>query len=202
MELVKFNINLHDVCKVSELIYETDAETFNFYFDSKKNAAGKIAELIKYGNNTLGFENIYVVTENNRNKVLGILVVSYGEGNSIINEFKVFLKVLNLIDALKFIMFTVVDSFILADIDDNDFYLASVAVDEGFRGKGIGNFILKESLKLARDNLCKRVVLDVDFKNPGALRLYERFGFKVFNKKSIPWFGGKKGVFNMEYHIF
>ncbi|WP_414470141.1 GNAT family N-acetyltransferase [Methanobacterium sp. ACI-7] len=201
MELTKFDIDIHDINKVSELIYETDAETFDFYFKDKEKAARKISKLVKNGNNTLGFENIYIVTEGNGKRVLGILVASKGEGNGIINELKIFFKVLTPSDALRFVLFTIIDSLILAKLENNDFYLASVAVDNEFRGKGIGNFILEESLKLAKNNMCERVVLDVDFKNPGALRFYKRFGFKIFNKKSIPWFGGKKGVFNMEYSI-
>ena len=55
-----------------------------------------------------------------------------------------------------------------------------VAVDEKARGQGIGSFILQEGIKLAREKGCKRSVLDVDIKNEGALRMYERFGFKKF----------------------
>jgi len=110
-------------------------------------------------------------------------------------------KALNPWDALKFSMFNFVDSLILAKLEDDDLYLASVAVDDSYRGKGLGTFILRKSLEIARDMGCKKVVLDVDLKNEGALRLYERFGFKIFNKKSIMWFDGEKGVYNMEYTL-
>ncbi|MGZ7117504.1 MAG: GNAT family N-acetyltransferase, partial [Methanobacterium sp.] len=56
-----------------------------------------------------------------------------------------------------------------------------------------------KSLELAREKNAKRVTLDVDIENKGALRLYERFGFKIYNKKSINWFGKEIGTFNMEY---
>ncbi len=199
MNLIKLDINKHDLNKVSELIYETDADTFNFYFHNKEIASNKIFELLKAGKNTLGFENIYIITENNENDVLGILVAVKGNDSSLIKDIKANFKILNLLDALKFSIFNFVDSLILAKLEDNDIYLASVAVDDRCRGKGMGTFILEKSMELARDLGCKKVVLDVDLKNEGALRLYERFGFKIFNKKSIPWFGGEKGVYNMEY---
>ena len=201
MDLIKLDINKHDLNKVSKLIYETDADTFDFYFQNKEKASKKILKLVKNGNNTLGFENIRVITESNENDVLGILVVVKGNESSLITDFKANFKALNFWDALKFSIFNFVDSLILAKLEDDDVYLASVAVDDSCRGKGIGTFILNESLELAKDIGFKRVVLDVDFKNDGALRLYEKFGFKIFNKKSIMWFGGEKGVYNMEYAL-
>nr|WP_279383428.1 hypothetical protein [Methanobacterium formicicum] len=41
--------------------------------------------------------------------------------------------------------------------------------------------------------------MDVDIENEGALRLYERSGFKIFKERTISLFGWKKGAFNMEY---
>lgn len=199
MDLIKLDKTKHDLNKVSELIYETDAETFDFYFHKKEEASKKILKLVKNGKNTLGFENIYVITENCEENIKGIVVVLKGNEASLINDFKANFRALNLWDALKFSIFNFVDSLILAKLEDDDLYLASVAVDDSCRGKGIGTFILGKSLELARDMGFKRVVLDVDLKNEGALRLYERSGFKIFDKRSISWFGGKEGVYNMEY---
>jgi len=78
--------------------------------------------------------------------------------------------------------------------------LACLSVDEEFRGRGIGTFILENSLRLAKRGL-NRVVLDVNLDNSGAKRLYERFGFSIFSKKSFPWFGGRVGAYNMEFII-
>ena len=201
MKLVKFDIDKHDLNDAASLIYETDACTFNFYFKTKENAITKIKKLINAGKNNLGHEHIYIVTEKCEKQIFGLLMASKGDEEDIKRDFKTYFKALNLYDALKFVLFDIVDNMILADLDIHDFYLGAVAVNEDCRGKGIGTFILGESLKLARKKNCKRVVLDVDLENDGALRLYERFGFKIFNKKSIRWFGGEKGAFNMEYII-
>jgi ribosomal protein S18 acetylase RimI-like enzyme len=199
MKLIKFDLNKHDLNDAASLIYETDARTFNFYFKTKENATKKIKKLVIAGKNNLGHENIYVVTKEGEKQIFGLLMASTGDKEDIKRDFWTYFKTLNPYDALKFVLFDIVDSMILADLDDHDFYLGAVAVNEDCRGKGVGTFILKESLEIARKKNCKRVVLDVDLKNDGALRLYERFGFKIFNKKSIKWFGGEKGAFNLEY---
>lgn len=112
---------------------------------------------------------------------------------------KIIFKNFNLFDVLKLMVMDLIGRLFLAHLSPDDYYLACVAVDENFRGKGMGTFILENSLKLAKRRGLKRIVLDVDMDNQGALRLYERFGFKVFGKKSYPWFGGKVEVLNMEF---
>lgn len=201
MKLVKFDIDKHDLDDVASLIYETDARTFKFYFKTKENATKKIKKLINAGKNNLGHENIYIVTKEDEKEIFGLLMASKGSEESIKRDFKTYFRTLNPYDALKFVLFDIVDNMILSDLDDHDFYLGAVAVNEDCRGKGIGTFILGKSLEIARKKNCKRVVLDVDLENEGALRLYERFGFKIFNKKSIRWFSGEKGAFNMEYAL-
>jgi len=199
MKLLKLDINKHDLNKVSELIYDTDAETFNFYFKNKKNTAQRILKIVKQRDNSMGYKNIYVATQEEDNNISGILVAYIGREYSFKNDLKTYFNALNPFDALKFLIFDIIDHFILADLKNDDFYLAAVAVNEDFRGKGIGTFILEKSKELARKKGCKRVVLDVDLENNGALRLYERFGFNIYNKKSIRWFHGEKGAYNMDY---
>ena len=201
MKFIKLDIKKHDLNKVSELIYETDAETLNFLFKNKINSSERIAKLVKTGDNSRGYEKIHVVT-NDDNQVLGVLVASIGDDDSVKNDFITYFKTLNVFDALKFILWDIFDFFTSSvDLDECDYYLADIAVDEECRGKGIGTFILEKSLELAREKGCKRVVLDVYLENKEALILYERFGFNIYNKKSFRLFGGEKGVYNMEYNI-
>lgn len=200
MKLVKLDINKHDTHLVASLIYETDDNIFDFYFKNKQNAADRIEKLVKNGKSNYGYENIYVVTRED-DQVYGLLVISHGGKEDIINDFKVYSKTLNLWDALKFIFIEIGGRMFLSDLEEDDFYLAAIAVDINSRGKGIGTFILGKSLELAREKGFKRVLLDVDLDNEGALKLYRRFGFSIFNKKSIRWFNGEKGVYNMEYRL-
>ena len=190
--------NKHDSLKVSELIYEADADTFNFFFDNKENTSRKLEKLVLKGNNSLGYEQIYVVSDEN-SQILGVMVHSIGWKFDKKKELTVLFRNFNILDSLRFIMIDILDSIFLSDLEDDDYYYAIIAVDEKSRGQGIGSFILNEGIKLAKEKGCKRVVLDVDIENKGALRLYERFGFRKFNEKIVSLRGWKKGEYHMEY---
>ena len=86
---------------------------------------------------------------------------------------------------------------VLCDIKEGDFYLAEIAIDESMRSKGYGGRIIQDVLEYARKNNYKRVTLDADFRNARAKALYEKMGFKVFNKKSFL----KRGMYNMEFKL-
>jgi ribosomal protein S18 acetylase RimI-like enzyme len=198
MHLQKMDKNKHDSFKVSELIYEADAETFDFFFGDQRNASEKLGKLVGVGDNNLGYQQIYVVTNDDQD-IVGVMVYSDGDKMGNIHELKVLFANFNLLDSLRFIMIEIIDSLFLSSLEADDFYYAIIAVDENSRGQGIGSFILEEGIKLARKKGCKRAVLDVDIKNEGALRLYKRFGFRKFREKSLSFLGWKKGAYNMEY---
>ncbi len=56
MEFQRMDLEKHDSNKVSEIIYEADANTFNFFFGNKKNASEKIEKLVNAGDNNLGYQ--------------------------------------------------------------------------------------------------------------------------------------------------
>ncbi|MDD1774854.1 MAG: GNAT family N-acetyltransferase [Methanobacterium sp.] len=198
MKFEKLDIKKHSPYKVAELLYETDQSIFNFLYGNKANAAKILEKLVSLGGNNLGHENIYVVTQNEM--VIGVLLY-FGGNHHKFGELKFLFKNLNPVDAFRFLLIDLKDSLILSHLNKCDFYLAGVAVDEEFRGQGVGSLLLEEGVNMARKRGCERVVLDVALDNPGAKRLYERIGFKVFNKRSYPWFRGKVGMFNMELNL-
>lgn len=196
MKFEKFQLKKHNSRKVSELIYEADRETFNFFFKNKFQSSQNIEKLVIAGGNVLGHQQIYVITDEN-GQLQGVMVFAANKIDKK-TELKVLYQNLNIIDFLKFAAMEMLDNIFLADLNDGDYYFAVIAVDEELRGRGIGSFILEEGIKLARARRCKRAVLDVDIKNKDAIRFYERFGFKKFNKKSLNLFGWERGVYNME----
>jgi len=198
MRFEKLDIRKHSSQKVAELLYETDRVIFNFFYRNKATTAKILEKLVRLGENNLGHEHIYVVTQDER--VIGILLY-FGGNHHKLGELKFLFKNLNLVDAVRFLLIDLKDSLILSYLKKGDFYLAGVAVDEEFRGEGVGGLILDQAINMARQSGCERVVLDVALDNSGARRLYERTGFKVFNKKSFPWFGRRIGMFNMELYI-
>ena len=57
--------------------------------------------------------------------------------------------------------------------------IQNIGIVSGHRGKGIGSLIVMHSLKGFQSVGIKIVTLEVTTKNTGALRLYERLGFRV-----------------------
>jgi ribosomal protein S18 acetylase RimI-like enzyme len=199
MKFEQLDIKKHNTLKIAELICETDRDIFNFLFENKPIAAHKLSKLVIAGGNSLGHEHIVVAQKND--KIVGILLYSYGKGHHKLSELKVLFKNLHFIDVLKFILIDLKDYLILSDLNEHDFYLAGVAVDEKCRGKGVGTKILEKAIKMAQRRESPRLVLDVALSNTGAKKLYEKTGFKVFNKKSFPWFGQRIGMYNMELEV-
>ena len=197
MILEKLDIRKHSSQKVAELIYETDRDIFNFFYGNKASTVQILEKLVWVGENNWGHEHINVFTQDER--VIGILLYSVGHHKR--GDLKVLFKNLNIMDALRFLLIDLKDSLILSDLKKGDFYLAGLAVDEKVRGEGVGGIMLNQAINMARQKGCERVVLDVALDNPRAKKLYERTGFKTFNKKSFPWIGRRIGMFNMELNI-
>ena len=61
--------------------------------------------------------------------------------------------------------------------DEGDFYLQFLAVDEAFRGRGIGSSLLQAMEERGRELGSTQYAIDVSGRNNGAHRLYERYGF-------------------------
>ena len=68
------------------------------------------------------------------------------------------------------------------------FYIASrvldlveiftIAVDENYRRRGIGEELLSHLIDLGKKNKASEIWLEVSVKNTNAINLYEKFGFK------------------------
>ena len=67
-----------------------------------------------------------------------------------------------------------VDNSILTDI--KTLYIDDLCVDEKLRGKHIGKELYDGAVKMARENNCYNLTLNVWSCNPGALRFYEEMG--------------------------
>lgn len=199
MEFKKLDTSKHDLNKVSMLIYETELELLQSLFGkNQKKAQKNIKKLIYTCKNSFSHDKIYVVTGENED-VLGILVSYLGDEIKVSEDIKAFLKAMDIIEFLKLALVgLILYKLLLTDIKHDDYYLSNISVDKNHRGKGIGSFILEKSFELAREKNASRVILDVSFDNERALRLYERFGFKVYDKKGMKWFGEEIGTFSME----
>ncbi|MGA2676453.1 MAG: GNAT family N-acetyltransferase [Methanobacterium sp.] len=200
MKFEKLDLKRHDLNKVSKLIYETELGVFRSLLGKDEDEATQnIKRLVKAGSNSLGHENIHVAINGD---VIGILVSFSGKETSLLKDFKAYYKILNFTQFLKYIFKGIaINELLTTSVGRNDYYLSNIAADTAFRGQGIGSYILENAIKLAEDAKCRRLILDVTMDNEGALRLYERFGFKVYGKNSPEWIFKGKGTLSMELII-
>ena len=173
-----FDLKTHDTRKIASLRYDVDYRTFEKLFKSRKEAVDAIEKDLK------NIGTIKVIFDDG--EIIGFLMYHlYGEKHKF--HFK----------ALKLFIVDILDYFVLSDIKKGDFYLAEIAIDENHRSKGYGSRIISDIIDYARKNNYRRVTLDADFRNTKAKALYEKMGFKVFNKKEFL----KRGMYNMEIKL-
>jgi GNAT superfamily N-acetyltransferase len=67
----------------------------------------------------------------------------------------------------------------------DDCWLEDLFVRESARGTGLGRALVQECLAAARARGCKRIELDVQSDNAGALALYESCGFSATPKGPV-----------------
>ena len=217
----EFDPNIHDYHKVAGLMYSVDFRTYLEVFNTKENAILAFEDLLlieedhKKQNQT-NFK-MYIILEpsgfgdlndantendsidNSINNIIGILEIVEGKKSSLFSEIIYLFRKMKLSYALKFAYIFFLDSLVLSNFNENDLYLAEIAIDESQRGKGLGTKIIKKVIEKAKKKGFKRVVLDSDLRNTGATKLYESIGFRKFNEKSPRLFKKERGMNNMEY---
>ena len=62
-------------------------------------------------------------------------------------------------------------------LNDNEFELAKMAVDESFQGRKIGNRLMEYCITFAKNLCTRKLVLYSNRKLLPALHLYKKFGF-------------------------
>ena len=178
MKYVTFNPQIHDTNKIATLTYNVDFRTYDKLFNSSEKAIATIEKSLKQDDCTK-------VIYDNEN-IIG-MIVTYTHNKKPKTNFT----------SIKLLLIGILDYFVICDIKKDDLYIAEIAIDENQRSKGYGTRVIKDVIEYARNEGYKRVILDADFRNPKAKALYERLGFKVFNKKSFL----KRGMYNMEFKL-
>ncbi len=77
---------------------------------------------------------------------------------------------------------TVVGTVGLKKIDDKTAELKSLYLDKDLRGQGLGSKLMQYAINFANDSGYKTIVLDSMSQYKEALKLYERFGFKSYER--------------------
>lgn len=182
MEITKFDLTIHDIDRITDLILRADSEIGKA--GHTKNSYKTVKGLIKAGNNFLGYENIYLCTEDQ--VIQGIMIAYSGKGGSELTTLLKLLVSLRLSELASYITLTanILHGGYTPDIEEDDFYVSALVVDKCSRRKGIGSLLLSKALEMATERKCKRILLDVDRENETARSLYTKFGFKSCERNS------------------
>lgn len=184
----KLNINKHDLSQVADIVYDVDFRTFDLIYKSRSKAVNDISKMLLKDN----YEYFYVILE--EGEIIGILSLYINKKPSFIHSLLEF-------NSFRWLLIDILDYFVLSDVQNNDLHIGMLAISDKFRGKGFGSKVLKKVIEESRKGNFKRVTLDVDFRNTNARKLYEKIGFKEFNRKSLKIGNFERGMNNLEYSL-
>ena len=113
----------HDLNKVAELVYAVDYRTFDMLFKSKESAVKSIVKDLP----KRGLGDYFKVILDEDGEIIGMVMIYTAKVSH-----KFYLK------SIRLMIVDLLDHFVLADIEDDDLYLAELAIDSRLRGQGIG----------------------------------------------------------------
>lgn len=183
MRYENFDPKIHDTYKVAKLVYDVDFRTFDLLFKNEDKAISTIEKDLRKHEP----EGTFKVILDENDEIIGMLMAYISE---MPYDFR--------FKSLKLIIVDILDYFVLCDIEKDDLYVAEIAIDDSLRGQGLGKQVLLDVIDYAKSKNLNRVILDADFRNVGARKLYERMGFKEFNKKRLKIASFERGMHNME----
>ncbi len=196
----KFNPEIHDYHKLASLTYDVDFRTYEKVFKNKDIALFALEDemLLNFKKTSNENYSFYVILNDYR-KIMGMVKISKGETHNLIQDSLFLFKNLRFSEASKLSYISFLDRLVLSKVNNNDLYIGEIAINPENRGQGLGKLVINKIIKYAKNEGYKRVVLDADFRNLGALKLYESLGFSVFNQKSSKILDPERGMYNLEY---
>ncbi|MDL2246901.1 GNAT family N-acetyltransferase [Methanobrevibacter sp. OttesenSCG-928-K11] len=194
-----FDINF-DLDKIATLKYDVDFRTYHLVFKNKNKAIQTIKKDLSSDEPSFSdVSNLKIIFDENSNIIGFINFINKKEKIKFKTIFKLF-KNVGFLNGFRLGIVSFLDSFVLADFKNRDIYLAEIAIDSSKRGKGFGTKVLNKFIQESKNKKeYKRITLDVDVRNENVKALYEKLGFKVFNKKNFKIFSFERGMYNMEF---
>jgi len=181
MKIRKFDRKTDNIGIVADLILRAYSEGGqNISYD--ENSKQIVQDFVDTGNNFIGHENIYLCLTDN---CLAGLVIGYtGKSYSKLKTLFDLLFKLRLTQILNYLIISsqLFDTAYTPYLEEDDFYISVIVVDKQYRNRGIGAYLLKETIMIAKEKGCKKIVLDVDKDNITAQSLYKKFGFVSYEE--------------------
>jgi ribosomal protein S18 acetylase RimI-like enzyme len=180
MEFVRCDPNIHDLDTVSTLIYDTEPFVFSLFFGkNKKKGLARIKRLVKAGSNSFGHDVIYLAVEDDQ--ILGLTIFYTGKDINEHTEYQVFSQELGNFGVLRLWFYEkiLIGRLLTMTLDEYDLYISNICVDEHYRGRGVGKFLLHHILQFIKQKQVNRILLDVSSDNKVAISLYEKNGFHI-----------------------
>ena len=95
-------------------------------------------------------------------------------------------------------VFSAVFDFLGSHLEEDDYYIAFLAVEPAFRKRGLSQILLKHAQRRALERRCTRLTLDVDDRNHIAIGAYHKAGFvQVAASKKIRLGGERWGLLRL-----
>jgi ribosomal protein S18 acetylase RimI-like enzyme len=202
MNYGKCDITNHNLDDISELVYKTEPELTKMFFGKNKTKGKKrIIKLIKARSNSFSSEKIFLAYE--KTNVYGIMISYTGNEIDKREEAKSITDSLDFFGAIRLHFFDkyLVNRLLTSDISKDEYYIGVLCVDPNQRRKGIGVSLIENAKKIAQRKKCSRVILDVSEENTGAIKFYEKNGFRIYDEVSTSFLLQKISVYKMEYKI-
>ena len=74
---------------------------------------------------------------------------------------------------------------VVGAVNYGEYYISNLATYTNYQSSGIGTRLICEAEKRARKRGALHVVLDVEVDNSGAIKLYEKLGFRMVSESSV-----------------
>jgi ribosomal protein S18 acetylase RimI-like enzyme len=172
---------------ISDIDVQKAAGLFDQAFSGKFQYAIRNDSLrIKFWSEIINCDQIVVAYING--ELVGIALISFDGRPGFLKSAKNSLfEILGCCQGIKsgfyFVLFSKLDKKVVFP----NAYLEAISVSQKYRGLGIGNLLISEVSKVAKEQGNTSLLLQVVLENHQAQKLYERIGFKVVSVTKTPF---------------
>ncbi|MAF13643.1 MAG: hypothetical protein CMI53_01990 [Parcubacteria group bacterium] len=165
------------------LIYSTGSYFFDYLFPYDKDITFKTIRMLFRKDKGI-FSHRFATIAEEDGDVLG-LELGYSLREKRYHSFFNTLYIIrqhNLIQIFKMIFRDYNISKFLKRLKPNSYYIANLSVHPSAQGRGIGGKLLENAFTKAKSRSYQHCYLDVSIHNKNAIKLYNKYGFKIFKE--------------------